>query len=63
MKDRLVHQEAMMKILCSMLIAASMLSGCISSSDPAPPAKTVVVVPANSGTVVVCQNGTQPPCN
>jgi|HubBroStandDraft_1064217.scaffolds.fasta_scaffold214263_2 hypothetical protein len=45
------------------LMAAGMLSGCISSSNPPPPAKTVVVVPSNSTTTVVCQNGTQPPCN
>jgi hypothetical protein len=46
------------------LMVAAMLSGCISSSNPSPPAKTTVVVPANSpAPVVVCQNGTQPPCN
>jgi len=56
-------QEQMMKILFSVLVAASMLTGCISSSNPPPPAKTTVVVPQNSGTtVVVCQDGTQPPC-
>jgi hypothetical protein len=52
-----------MKVLASLLVAASMLSGCISSSDPSPPAKTTVVVPQNSGTTVVCQDGTKPPCN
>ena len=46
------------------LMAAGMLSGCISSSNPSPPAKTTVVVPANSpAPVVVCQNGNQPPCD
>jgi hypothetical protein len=39
-----------------------LLSGCISSSSPPPPAKTTVVVPATPGTVVVCQDGTKPPC-
>jgi hypothetical protein len=53
-----------MKIICSLLVGVSMLSGCISSSDPAPPAKnTTVVVPQNSGTTVVCQDGTKPPCS
>jgi len=51
-----------MKLLISMLLAVSMLSGCISSSNPSPPAKTTVVVPQNSGTTVVCQDGSQPPC-
>jgi hypothetical protein len=63
MNDRMAHQEAMMKVLSSLLVAVSMLSGCISSSEPAPPAKnTTVVVPQNSGTTVVCQDGTKPPC-
>jgi hypothetical protein len=53
-----------MKVLASLLVAASMLTGCISSSHPSPPAKTTVVVPQNSGgTTVVCQDGTKPPCN
>jgi hypothetical protein len=51
-----------MKVLVSMLVAMSALSGCISSSNPEPPAKTTVVVPQNSGTTVVCQDGSQPPC-
>jgi hypothetical protein len=55
-------QEAMMKIITSLFLAASLLSGCISSSNPSPPAKTTVVVPQNSGTTVVCQNGSSPPC-
>ena len=66
-----------MKVLASLLVAASMLAGCISSNHPSPPAKTTVVVPQNSeparttvvvpqnsgGTTVVCQDGTRPPCN
>ena len=53
----------MMKLLAGLLVAGSMLSGCISSSDPSPPQKTTVVVPQNSGTTVVCQDGSKPPCN
>jgi hypothetical protein len=45
------------------LMAAGMLSGCISSSSPPPPAKTTVVVPPSNGTTVVCQNGNAPPCD
>jgi hypothetical protein len=53
-----------MKTLLSVLTATWLMSGCISSSDPSPPAKTTVVVPPqNSGTTVVCQDGTKPPCN
>ena len=37
------------------------LAGCISSSNPPPPEHTTVVVPP-SGSVVVCPNGTNPPC-
>ncbi len=53
-----------MKILSSVFLVASLLTGCISSSNPPPPAKnTTVVVPQGSGTTVVCQDGTKPPCN
>jgi hypothetical protein len=52
-----------MKVLSSLLVAVSMLSGCISSSNPSPPKSTTVVVPQGSGTTVVCQDGTRPPCN
>ncbi len=53
-----------MKVLASFVLAASLLTGCISSSSPPAPAKnTTVVVPQNSGTTVVCQDGTRPPCN
>ena len=63
-----------MKVLFCALLAMSTLSGCISSSDPSPPAKdttvvvppsnksTTVVVPQNSGTTVVCSDGSKPPC-
>ena len=56
------YVEPMMKILSSLLVAVSLLSGCISSSSPPPPAKTTVVVPPGSGTTVVCQDGSSPPC-
>jgi hypothetical protein len=57
-------QEIIVKIIASLLVTASLLGGCISSSSPPPPAKTTVVVPANSsGTTVVCQDGSHPPCN
>jgi hypothetical protein len=51
-----------MKVLCSALMVMWGVSGCISSSNPSPPAKTTVVVPQNSGTTVVCQDGSKPPC-
>jgi PBP1b-binding outer membrane lipoprotein LpoB len=63
-----------MKIASCLLVAATLLSGCISSGDPNPPAKTTVVVPANTKTTVVvpanttttttvvCQDGSRPPC-
>ncbi len=55
--------EATMKVLIPLLVGASMLAGCISSSEPPPPAKsTTVVVPQNSGTTVICQDGSKPPC-
>jgi hypothetical protein len=54
--------EDIMKTLATLIIAAGMLCGCISSSSPPPPAKTTVVVPPNSTTTVVCQDGTKPPC-
>jgi hypothetical protein len=52
-----------MKALLVSLSLVGLLSGCISSSNPSPPAKTTVVVPASGGTTVVCQDGTKPPCN
>jgi hypothetical protein len=58
-----LHLEDLMKTLTTLMVAAGLLSGCISSSSPPPPAKTTVVVPANSTTTVVCQDGTKPPCN
>jgi len=36
------------------------IAGCISSSNPSPPANTTVVVP--NGTTVICSDGTAPPC-
>jgi hypothetical protein len=53
-----------MKIILASLVVLAALSGCISSSSPPAPEKsTTVVVPANSGTTVVCSDGTHPPCN
>jgi PBP1b-binding outer membrane lipoprotein LpoB len=52
-----------MKVLASLLILIPVLSGCISSSSPPAPAKsTTVIVPADSKTTVICQDGTNPPC-
>jgi len=57
-------EEMGMKFVISLMIAAPLLAGCISSSNPAPPAKnTTVVVPAQDSTTVVCQDGSKPPCN
>ena len=50
-------------IAAGALMAAGLLSGCISSSNPSPPEKTTVVVPADHSTTVVCQDGSKPPCN
>ncbi|MGO9948676.1 MAG: hypothetical protein ACLPWG_17705 [Steroidobacteraceae bacterium] len=51
-----------MKVLSAFALALTILSGCISSSNPSPPAKTTIVVPPNSNTTVICQDGSQPPC-
>lgn len=52
-----------MKLFATLAFTASLLAGCISSSSPPPPEKnTTVVVPRDSGTTVVCQNGSKPPC-
>jgi len=50
-----------MKALLCLVSFGLALSGCISTSSP--PKETTVIVPRDSKTVVVCQNGTQPPCN
>jgi hypothetical protein len=52
-----------MKTLCGLCLFVSVLSGCISSSSPPPPAKNTTVVVPQSGTTVVCQDGSRPPCN
>ena len=53
-----------MKILISLLLVIPMMTGCISSSNPPAPAKsTTVIVPQDSKTVVICSDGTHPPCN
>jgi PBP1b-binding outer membrane lipoprotein LpoB len=52
-----------MSSVSSVILAVCMLAGCISSSSPPAPEKnTTVVVPKDSGTTVVCQDGTKPPC-
>jgi len=57
--------DIFMKILSTITVAAALLlGGCISSSSPPAPQKsTTVIVPQGSGTTVVCQDGTHPPCN
>lgn len=55
-----------MRTLLAVLIAPLALAGCLSfsSNHPAkePSNTTVVVPPGNSGTTVICQDGSQPPC-
>ena len=52
-----------MKMISTMVLAACVLAGCISSSSRPEPAKnTTVVVPPSNGTTVVCQDGSRPPC-
>jgi hypothetical protein len=54
-----------MKSLWLALCTLPLLTACISSSNPPPPnpPPTTIVVPPHSGTTVVCQDGTKPPCN
>lgn len=53
-----------MKTILASLVVLAGLSGCISSSSPPAPQKsTTVVVPADSGTTVICSDGTHPPCS
>jgi hypothetical protein len=71
----LLTTEAMMKVLFSLFVAASMLSACVVSEhapprhnttvvvpESSPRETTTVVVPEDSRTTVVCQDGTRPPC-
>jgi hypothetical protein len=51
-----------MKVLVCLMALVPVLSGCISSSSPPAPAKTTVVVPQDSKTTVICQDGSNPPC-
>ena len=61
-----------MKVVSSLLILGAMLSGCVSNNPPPAKATTVVVppssgtttvvVPQAQGTVVLCHDGTRPPC-
>jgi hypothetical protein len=60
-----------MKVLTSILMLGAMLTGCVSNAPPparpativVPPSSgtTTVVVPQESG-VVLCRDGTRPPC-
>ena len=52
----------LMKVLVCLLALLPVMSGCISSSNPPPPKQTTVIVPADSKTTVICQDGTNPPC-
>ncbi len=53
-----------MKVVSSLALSICLLAGCISSGSPPPPEKnTTVVVPRDSKTVVICQDGSKPPCN
>jgi hypothetical protein len=54
-----------MKIILASLVVLAGISGCISSSSPPAPQKstTTVVVPADSGTTVICSDGSHPPCS
>jgi len=61
-----ISEEANMRSLAALFLLIPVLSGCISSSSPAAPAKdttTVIVPPADSKPVVICSNGARPPCN
>ncbi len=48
-------------LFCALLPPLSLgVAGCISSSNPSPPANTTIIVP--SGSTAVCADGTAPPC-
>jgi hypothetical protein len=51
-----------MKALLAAVCILPLLGACISSSSAPPPKTTTVVVPADSHTTVICQDGSQPPC-
>jgi PBP1b-binding outer membrane lipoprotein LpoB len=40
-----------------------LLAGCFNSSNPPQPPRTTIVVPPSAQTVVVCSDGTAPPCH
>jgi hypothetical protein len=53
-----------MKLFAALLVVIPLMCGCISSSSPPAPAKaTTVIVPADSKTVVICSDGSHPPCD
>jgi hypothetical protein len=63
-EPEVIKEEANMRFLAALCLCIPVLSGCISSSNPSAPAKeTTVVVPADSKPVVICSDGTHPPCN
>jgi len=65
-------EETKMKVVSSLLILAAMLSACVTEPPPSARATTVIVPPSNGtttvvvpkeqGTVVLCRDGTRPPC-
>lgn len=57
------YKDTEMKILLAFVLLSPVLSACVSSSSPPPPKTTTVIVPQDSKTVVVCSDGTKPPCN
>jgi hypothetical protein len=52
-----------MKKAVALLGIGWLLVGCFNSSSPARPAQTTVVVPPSGQSVVVCADGTPPPCH
>lgn len=51
-----------MKTLIGAMVAAGLLAGCISSSNPNPTPPATAVPPA-PGTSVTCDSGNPPPCD
>ena len=54
------YEETRMKYLLAFVLLTPVLSACV--SNPPPAKTTTVVVPQDSKTVVVCADGTKPPC-
>jgi hypothetical protein len=55
------YEETRMKYLMALILLSPVLSACV--SNPPPAKTTTVVVPQDSKTVVVCADGTKPPCS